>query len=103
MCVQFVMMRPQSSVPREVYWDLARRMVLWLKLQPGFVAYELYERPNGWFDRIAWGDEACAKAGVGAFSESPLAKHVLPLIEEGYQSIFGQAVISESRTEPETQ
>jgi len=94
MYVQLVLARLRPGSARERFIELTEQMLDWLKAQPGFVAYELYECAEGWFDRIAWQDEASCREGLRRFLETGIAAEMVPLVEDDYLSRFGQAVVA---------
>lgn len=98
MYAQIVLARLKPGSPRERFIALTGQMLDWLKTQPGFVAYELYESAEGWFDRIAWQDEASCREGLRRFLETGIAAEMVPLVEDDYISRFGQAVVSDIKT-----
>ena len=58
-------LKPESS--RELFLKFTEEMIEWLKEQVGFVAYEIYEGPDSWTDRIVWNTELQAKDGLHKF------------------------------------
>jgi len=53
MFVQIVKFKLKPDSSRESFLELTEQMVAWLKIQDGFIAYELYEGSEFWSDRIA--------------------------------------------------
>ena len=100
MYVQVVLARLKPGSSRERFIALTEQMLDWLKAQPGFVAYELYECAEGWFDRIAWQDEASCREGLRRFLDTSIAARMVPLVEDGYISRFGLAVVTGTKTTP---
>ncbi len=95
MFAQIVRFTLRPGCSREAFVRLSGEMAAWLRAQPGFVAYELYEGAEGWMDRIAWDSAASAQAARAAFLASGLAQPVTDFIETGHESFFGEAVIVE--------
>lgn len=85
-------LKPESS--RELFLKLTEEMIGWLKGQDGFVAYEVYEGPDGWLDRIVWNTEQHAKDGRNKFITTDVAKQMLTLVENDYSRFFGEVVLS---------
>lgn len=94
MYVQIVKLKLRADASRESFLDLAEQMIAWLKNRPGFIAYELYEGAEFWSDRIAWENKAFAQDGLKDFADTALAQKLIQLVEDGYSSFFGQAVVS---------
>ncbi len=94
MFVQIVKFRLKPDASRERLLALTGQMIAWLKERPGFVAYELYEGPESWSDRIAWETRGHADDGLQDFLATPIATQMLPLREAGHSSFFGEAVAS---------
>ena len=98
MYVQLVLVRLSPGSSRERFITLTEKMLDWLKTQPGFLAYELYECAEGWFDRIAWQDEASCREGLRRFLGTEIAAEMVPLVEDDFISRFGQAVVTGTAT-----
>lgn len=94
MVVQIVKFKLKPDTSREAFLDLTGQMLTWLKGEDGFVAYELYEGAEYWSDRIAWESEKQAQKGQADFLETPIAKQLIPLVEDNYSSFFGEVVVS---------
>ena len=95
MHVQIVKFELKPHTSRDLFLQLTREMIAWLKGREGFMAYELYEGDGFWFDRIAWENQGCAQAGLNAFLTTPLAQRMTSLVENGYSSFFGETVATE--------
>ena len=96
MFAQIVQFQLKDNCSRETFLTLAEEMVGWLRQQPGFVAYELYEGTESWTDRIAWDSKASAESGLNAFLATDVARKMLPLVESGYSSFLGCALVTGS-------
>lgn len=94
MHVQIVTFKLKPDTSRELFLELTGQMIAWLKDKDGFLAYELYEGAEYWSDRIAWASERHAQEGLDAFLTSTIAQRMIPLVENGYSSFFGEAVAS---------
>lgn len=94
MHIQLVTFRLKPDTSRETFLELTSHMLDWLRQQPGFVAYELYEGADGWCDRISWNCEKDAREALNTFISTPLACQMIPLVQDGYTSFFGEAVIA---------
>lgn len=94
MFVQIVRFKLKPRTSREAFLNLTEQMISWLRGREGFIAYELYEGSEFWSDRIAWENQDFAQEGLNGFLSTAIAKRMLPLVEDGYSSFFGQAVSS---------
>ena len=94
MFVQIVKFKLRSDVSREAFLDLTEQMIAWLKNKTGFIAYELYEGSDFWSDRIAWENQESAQDSLKDFLTTAIAQKMIHLVEDGYSSFFGQAVVS---------
>lgn len=94
MHVQIVHFKLKPGTSRQEFLELTTQMIALLKRMPGFVAYELYEGHESWFDRIAWESANYAHDGLNAFLATEIAKQMIPMVESGYNSFFGEAVVS---------
>lgn len=94
MHVQIVKFKLKPDASREKFLELTAQMISQLKEMEGFIAYELYESPECWSDRIAWKSKAHAQNGLQAFLSTAVSKQIIPLIESEYSSFFGDSVIS---------
>ena len=94
MHVQIVKFKLKPTTSRWEFLDLTMQMIAWLKDMEGFVAYELYEGAEFWSDRIAWESATHAEDGRNAFATTEIAKQMIPLVDSGYNSFFGEAVAS---------
>ena len=94
MHVQIVKFKLKLDTSREKFLELTVQMIAWFKEMEGFVAYELYEGSECWSDRVAWESEKHAQDGLNAFLSTAIAKQMIPLVESGYSSFFGEAVAS---------
>ena len=94
MFVQIVKFKLRPDTSRESFLELTEQMIAWLKNRAGFIAYELYEGSEFWSDRIAWENQKYAQDGLNDFLTTATAKKMIPLVENGYSSFFGQAVAS---------
>ncbi len=97
MLVQIVQFKLRPDASGESFLGLAGQMMAWLETRPGFIAYELYEGSGCWCDRIAWTDQACAQEGLREFLATRIAQEMIPLVEDGFSSFFGEAVVSSRR------
>jgi|GEM_PF-3379847 len=94
MYVQIVKFKLKPDTSRDEFLSLTTRMIVLLKQMEGFVAYELYEGAEYWSDRIAWESGKHAQDGLNMFLTTAIAKQMIPLVESGYISFFGEAVAS---------
>ena len=94
MFVQIVKFKLKPDASRESFVKMTQQMLGWLKSRAGFIAYELYEGAEYWSDRIVWEDQACAENGLKEFLKTDIAQQMIHLIEDDYNSFFGQAVIA---------
>jgi len=92
MFVQIVKFKLKPDASRELFIHLTESMISWLKTRKGFVAYELYEGTEFWFDRIVWEGKEYAEAGLKDFLSTTLAKQIVGVVEDGYSSFMGQVV-----------
>jgi hypothetical protein len=92
MYVQIVAFKLLSHASHEVFLELTKQMISWLRSRNGFAAYELYQGENGWFDRIAWKTEEDARNGQRDFLKTAIAEQMLVLVENNYVSFFGETV-----------
>ena len=99
MFVQIVKFKLKPDTSRDVFLDLTQQMIAWLKGRTGFIAYELYESSDGWFDRIVWEDQQSAQDGLKDFLTAAIAQELICLVENDYNSFFGQAIVS-AQVEP---
>ncbi|WP_406164571.1 helix-turn-helix domain-containing protein [Streptomyces sp. NBC_00996] len=83
-------LRPEAS--REAFLDVTRRMVDWLRLQPGFVGYELYEAKENWADRLEWESTVHAEQGLRAFLGTDIYAEMIGYVEDDYHGIIGRSV-----------
>lgn len=97
MFVQIVKFKLKPDSSRESFLELTEQMVAWLKIQDGFIAYELYEGSEFWSDRIAWNDQSFAQEGLKEFLSTAIAKNLVHLVKDGHSSFFGQSVVSSQR------
>lgn len=94
MFVQIVKFKLKPGTSRESFIGLTEKMIAWLKSRTGFIAYELYEGPACWSDRIAWEDQKSAEDGLQEFLTTDIAQQIILLVEDGYSRFFGQVVVS---------
>ena len=94
MFVQIVKFKLKPDTSRESFLELTEQMVAWLKNKDGFIAYELYEGSEFWSDRIVWNAQCFAQEGLKDFLSSAIAKKLVHLVEDGYNSFSGQVVTS---------
>ncbi len=94
MFVHIVKFKLKPETSRESFLVLTEQMISWLKTKSGFVAYELYEGSEFWSDRISWKSQVLAQDGLKDFLTTSLAKNMIHLVQEGYSSFFGSAVIT---------
>ena len=94
MHVQIVNFKLKADTSREAFLELTAQMIAWLKNREGFIAYELYEGSEYWSDRIAWECEKHAKEGLNHFLTTATAMRMVPLVEIGYTTFFGELVAS---------
>ncbi len=92
MFVQIVTSKLKEHTSRDHFLRLTAQMYSWLREQPGFVGYELYEGADAWTDRLVWDNQECATKGEQNFLATDIAKQFLELVEPDYQSFFGQAI-----------
>jgi quinol monooxygenase YgiN len=93
MYVQIVKFKLKPNASRDEFLLLTERMVDWLKIQDGFVAYELYEGDEWWSDRLVWESDADAQDGLAEFLDTELAAHIISKVEPDYSSFFGHVLI----------
>jgi hypothetical protein len=67
-------------------------MSAWLKGQPGFLSYELFESKNSWADKIVWASQSEAAAGIAAFQETEIGKEMMGCLEPGFRVFMGTPV-----------
>ena len=95
-------LKPDSS--RELFLNLTEQMINWLKNKSGFVAYELYEGPEYWSDRIVWKNQEFAQESLKDFLATNIAEQIIQLVDNGYSSFFGHEVASaQGEFKPEMQ
>ena len=94
MFVQIVQFKLKPDTSRDVFLDLTQQMIALLKGRTGFIAYELYESSDGWSDRIVWENQQSAQDGLKDFLTTAIAQELISLVEDDYNSFFGQAIVS---------
>jgi quinol monooxygenase YgiN len=90
--VHIVISRLRLGASREGFLDVTRRMVNWLRLQPGFVGYELYEGEENWADRLEWASTAQAERGRQAFLATDIYAEMIQFVSDDHRGIIGRSV-----------
>ncbi|MEW2117362.1 hypothetical protein AB0945_19650 [Streptomyces sp. NPDC005474] len=90
--VHIVILRLRPEASREAFLDVTRRMVDWLRLQPGFVGYELYEAEENWADRLEWESTVHAEQGRRAFLGTDIYAEMIGYVEDDHHGIIGRSV-----------
>lgn len=90
--VHIVISRLRPGAGREEFLDVTRRMVNWLRLQPGFVGYELYEGEETWADRLEWESTVCAEQGRQAFLATDIYAEMIQFVSDDHRGIIGRSV-----------
>ncbi|MER5180268.1 hypothetical protein ABT009_18160 [Streptomyces sp. NPDC002896] len=90
--VHIVISRLRPGASREGFLDVTRRMVNWLRLQPGFVGYELYEGEDNWADRLEWESTAYAEHGRQAFLATDIYAEMIQFVADDHRGIIGRSV-----------
>jgi len=94
MFVQIVIFKLKPEASRELFTQLTRQMIAWLKIREGFVAYELYEGAECWSDRLVWSNKSYAEEGLKDFLLTDVSRKILSLVDDDYNSFMGQEVIA---------
>jgi hypothetical protein len=94
MFVQIAIFKLKAGVSRKVFVALTEQMVSWLMSREGFVAYELYEGVASWSDRIVWSNKRYAEEGLKAFVLTEIAKEIMDLVENDFNSFMGQQLVT---------
>lgn len=94
MFVQTVKFRLKPETSRATFLLLTEKMITWLKLRDGFVAYELYEGAEHWSDRILWRDKENAEAGQKDFLKTDLAGQIMLLVQDDFDSFMGVQIVA---------
>ncbi|GGP26549.1 hypothetical protein [Silvimonas amylolytica] len=93
MFVQLVQSRLKDPNAHDVFLALTQDMLAWLRVQAGFVAYELYEGDGYFFDRLVWEDESCCRAAADRFMETGTAFSMLALVQPEIHTLFGEEIV----------
>ena len=83
MFVQIIISKTKPEITKVEVIDLTRQMFNWLKIQPGFVSYELFESKNNWADKIVWASLGEALIANAAFQETDIGKKMMSYLEPG--------------------
>jgi hypothetical protein len=90
--VHIVILRLRPGVSRDGFLDVTRRMLNWLRLQPGFVGYELYEGEETWADRLEWESTGHAEQGRQAFLATDIYAEMARFVADDHRGIIGRSV-----------
>ncbi len=93
MFVQLVQSRLKDPNSYDVFVSLTNDMLAWLRVQAGFVAYEMYEGDGYFFDRLVWEDEASCRNAADRFMDTGTAFSMLALLQPEIHTLFGEEVM----------
>ncbi len=77
---------------RDRFIELTREMVAWLKRQPGFLEYTLYENGVNMSDSLVYESEEAANKINEDFRNTDICKSFLTLVDPDYRGFFGKKV-----------
>lgn len=89
MFVQIIISKTKPEITKVEVIDLTRQMFHWLKSQPGFVSYELFESKNNWADKIVWASQREAILANAALQETDIGKKMMAYLEPGFRGFMG--------------
>ncbi len=92
MFVQIIISKTKPEIAKSDVINLTRKMSDWLKSQPGFLSYELFESKNNWADKIVWANQSDALLGIAAFQETEIGKEMMGYLEPGFRAFMGMPV-----------
>ena len=94
MFVQTVKFKLKPEASRAALLLLTEKMIAWLKLREGFVAYELYEGAEYWSDRILWRDKKNAETGLKDLYQTDIASQIMLLVQDDFDSFMGLQIVA---------
>ena len=94
MFVQTVKFRLKPEASRATFLLLTEKMITWLKLRDGFIAYELYEGTEYWSDRLLWRNKENAETGLKDFYQTDMASQLLLLVQDDFDSFTGLQIVA---------
>ncbi len=89
---QIVMFQLEPDIDRQAFLQLTSKMHNWLKQQPGFKSYELFEGKKHWADKTVWASSDDAERGNRSFLASNIYKELETYITPDYYAFYGERV-----------
>lgn len=87
--VQIVVFRLVPDADREAFLRVTEQLVDWLREQPGFVGYQLYEGQQDWADRLEWDTSAHAEQARRNFTATEVYADLITYLADDYRSMIG--------------
>ncbi|WP_028456491.1 hypothetical protein [Chitinilyticum litopenaei] len=92
MHIQTYIFRLHADVPDHAFLPLVAELHDWLREQPGFASYALYQGRGEWMDQIFWLSEAEAEAARQRFLFSDLGQRLLAMVDTDHHGFSGSSI-----------
>ena len=89
---QIVISKLKAESERELFFEITKRMVIWLSNKPGFKSYQLYENGLHMSDVIVYDSIEAANVINAEFHKTRIYEEFMTLVEPTYTGFIGVAV-----------